>query len=88
MEIDGKKFFDRLRLTSDPLKERYSKVEIETAAAAAEAGSSVPPALEERAEKIAGEIAAARKKGASVICAFGAHAVKNGLGRLLGNMLK
>jgi hypothetical protein len=88
MEVDGKRFFDRSRLTSGPLKERYSKVEIETAAGAAEAVRAVPAALEERVEAIAGEIASARKKGASVICAFGAHAIKNGLGRLLGNMLK
>ncbi|MDR1419558.1 MAG: hypothetical protein LBI86_04230 [Treponema sp.] len=88
MEIDGKKIFERLRITSSPLKERCSKVEIESAAAAAESGNAVPPETEERVEKIAAEIAAARKKGASVICAFGAHAIKNGLGRLLGAMLK
>jgi hypothetical protein len=79
--------FDRCRITSSPLKERYSKVEIESASAEAERGA-VSPALAEKAEKIAGEIIAARKKGASVICASGAHAVKNGLGRLLGLMLK
>jgi hypothetical protein len=45
------------------------------------------PALEEDAEKIVGEIITARKKDASVICAFGAHSIKNGLGRLLGNLL-
>ncbi|MDR1047065.1 MAG: hypothetical protein LBL64_04765, partial [Treponema sp.] len=79
--------FDRFRITSSPIKERYSKVEIEAAAEEAERGT-VPPALAEEAEIIAGEIIAARKKGASVICASGAHAVKNGLGRLLGAMLK
>ncbi|MDR0655775.1 MAG: hypothetical protein LBG22_05615 [Treponema sp.] len=79
--------FDRSRITSSPIKQRYSKVEIEAAAEEAERGA-VPPALAEKAEKIAGEIIAARKKDASVICASGAHAVKNGLGRLLGAMLK
>ncbi|MDR1655379.1 MAG: hypothetical protein LBR96_05205 [Treponema sp.] len=79
--------FDRSRISSSPLKERYSKVEIEAATEEAERGV-VLPALAEEAEKIAGEIIAAHKKGASVICASGAHAVKNGLGRLLGAMLK
>ncbi|MDR2303235.1 MAG: hypothetical protein LBE10_01420 [Treponema sp.] len=79
--------FDRSRITSSPLKERHNKVEIEAAVEEAERGA-VPPVLEEATEKIAGEIIAARKKGASVICASGAHAIKNGLGRLLGVMLK
>jgi hypothetical protein len=92
MKIVEEKFFDRMRVTSAPLKERYSKVTIETATEEAEAGiaegSKDPPALEEKADKIADEIIAAKKKDASVICAFGAHAIKNGLGRLLGSMLK
>jgi hypothetical protein len=91
------KLFDRSRLNSYPLAERYSKVEIEAAAAEAEAaettafgraGAEGKAALEERVEPIAAAIAAARKRGAQVICAFGAHAIKNGLGRLLGRMLK
>ena len=45
--------FDRSRITSSPIKERYSKIEIEAAAEEAERGT-VPPALAEKAEKIAG----------------------------------
>lgn len=88
MNMEGTTIFDRSRLNSSPLAERYSKVTIETAAAEAEAGRPLAAELEERVEHIAAEITAARKNGAQVICAFGAHAIKNGLGRLLGSMLK
>ncbi|MCL2472616.1 MAG: hypothetical protein FWF26_02960, partial [Treponema sp.] len=81
------KFFDRSTMTYYDLRERISKVDIVSACVSADSPCSVPPALEEKAETIADEIVAARTKGASVICAFGAHAIKNGLGRLLGEML-
>ena len=81
------KFFDPSAITSYPLKERYSKVDIVSACVSPENDTAVPPALEEKAGKIAEEILTARSRGASVICAFGAHAIKNGLGRLLGEML-
>jgi hypothetical protein len=80
--------FNRDAMTYFPLKERMSKVNITDACIAADTWDHpIPPQLVEKTKSIAGEITRARRKGASVICAFGAHAVKNGLGRLLGQML-
>ena len=73
-------------MTYYPLKERSSRIDIVSACVSADY-PDVSRALTEKAELIAREIIAARAKGASVICAFGAHAIKNGLGRLLGEML-
>ena len=74
-------------MTYYPLKERINKTDIVSACVSADTELVIPPLLEEKAEAIAEEIAAARERGASVICAFGAHAIKNGLGKLLGEML-
>ena len=75
-------------MTYYPLSQRISKVEITETSISADAWEKpVPPEIEEKTDCIAGEIIQARKRGASVICAFGAHAIKNGLGRLLGQML-
>lgn len=74
-------------MTYYPLKERHSKVDIVSACVSADNEIAIPPALEEKAECIAEQIIAARAKNAQVICAFGAHAIKNGLGRLIGEML-
>ncbi|MDR0495851.1 MAG: hypothetical protein LBG95_09535 [Treponema sp.] len=82
------KVFDRGKMTYYPLRERTSKVSIETACISADTWEEpIPPPLAAQTEGIAREIISAREKGASVICAFGAHAIKNGLGRLLGEML-
>ena len=82
-------FFDRDKMTFYPLKERNSKVTINEAAVSEDTwDQAISPSLEEKAECIAAEIIRARKKDAAVICAFGAHAIKNGLGRLLGEMLE
>ena len=81
-------FFDRSRMRYFPLRERFSKVDITSACVSADTWASpIPPRLEEKAAFIAEEILLAQKRGAQVICAFGAHSVKNGLGRLLGDML-
>jgi len=83
-----KKFFDASAMTYFPLKERLSKVDIVSSCVSPDSPDiDIPSALKEKAESIANEIRAARSKNASVICAFGAHAIKNGLGRLLGEML-
>lgn len=88
MKLTETPAFDYGKMTYFPLQERASKVEIETACISAETWERpIPPSLAEETEKIADEIIGAGKKGASVICAFGAHAVKNGLGKLLGEML-
>lgn len=84
------KEFNRLDMRYYPLSERWSKVDIQTA--------SVPPELMDITEldaslrtflyQIAEQILQARQKDAAVICAFGAHAIKNGLGRLIGSFLE
>jgi hypothetical protein len=80
--------FNRNNMTYYPLKERMSKVNITDACIAADTWDHpIPPALTEKTKSIAEEITYARRKSASVVCAFGAHAIKNGLGRLLGQML-
>ena len=86
--------FDRGRMTYFPLVKRLSKVDIKTAALTpgkiieSNEGKKPNPALDDKIRTISAEIKQARGKGASVICAFGAHAIKNGLGPLLGSMLK
>jgi len=84
------KQFDRFAMEYLPLKDRYSKVDI------VEASVDVQPMdvgmldedVRNRIQCIADEILAARRNGASVICAFGAHSIKNGLGHLLGSFLE
>ena len=81
-------FFNREGMSYYPLKDRISKVIISSASISEDSWDQpIPEPLVNTTERIAGEISAARERGASVICAFGAHAVKNGLGRLLGEML-
>ncbi len=81
--------FDRNIMTYYPLAMRKNKVDITR--------SCVDPvndpvflseSLQKSTSDIAEQILRSRDKGASVICAFGAHAIKNGLGRLLGSMVK
>jgi len=80
--------FDRNKMTYYPLADRISKITIPEACISADTWDRpVPPSLEEATKRIAAEIIRARENGASVICAFGAHAIKNGLGRLLGELL-
>ncbi|MDR0290323.1 MAG: hypothetical protein LBI06_05245, partial [Treponema sp.] len=80
--------FDRNKMTHYPLNERSGNVAIADACICEDAWDSpISPMIEEKTKQIANEIILARRKGASVICAFGAHAIKNGLGRLMGQML-
>jgi hypothetical protein len=81
------KYFNRSRITCYPLSERINRVDI--AAACISPENYQRPLSQELCEKldlIAEEITRAEKNNRSVICAFGAHAIKNGLGRLLGDM--
>ena len=81
--------FDRTEMIFPPLSERYSKVSI-TETSAEPVGvdlSRFEGGLVSHCEKIAEEISAAREEGAAVVCAFGAHSIKNGLGRLIGALL-
>ena len=87
-----KHFFNRSNMTYFPLSERRNKIDITAAALSADALSPHSfinsPQLEEKLRPLATEIKKARERGSQVICAFGAHTIKNGLGPLLGEMLK
>lgn len=78
------KLFNRYEMNYKPLDERESKINIsETSVNPQENTLQLTADLEEKMTRIAHEIINARKKGASVILAFGAHTIKNGLGRVL-----
>lgn len=80
---------DRSRFLSNPLKARASRVLIERDVVAVDAE---PAGLSGRAMETIHEAAArivrARKNGKAVILTFGAHAIKNGLGLVLGKLIE
>jgi hypothetical protein len=79
--------FDRSQMRYYPLSERKNFVNIEERRVDPDHTDIViDEALALRADTIASEILLARERGASVILAFGAHTIKNGLGWLLGEM--
>ena len=81
--------FDRSRVESRPLSRRKNKVKItETRVDPRQAGETLPEELERKLEAMAREILRARDRKRSVILAFGAHAIKNGLGPLLGDLAR
>jgi hypothetical protein len=83
------KLFDRSSMRYLPLAQRENKVSIAERSVDPERDSTpIPEALRERTAIMAEEILEAREKGASVIVAFGAHAIKNGLGRLFGDFAR
>ncbi len=83
------KQFDRTQLTTFPLCQRTSKSAIEKIAWHP---SAAPPPVSEPHRALIGRIAEqiidARACGASVILAFGAHLIKNGLGPLVGRLVQ
>ena len=82
--------FDRTEMIYPPLADRYSKVDITEASVEPESVSldGFDSVLVAHCEKIAEEIRSAKAGGAAVVCAFGAHSIKNGLGRLIGALLE
>jgi len=80
---------DRRRLTLRPLGERTNRVVIERDAVRP---GQEPGELSESAEAVVVEAArrvkAAREAGRPVVIAFGAHAIKNGLGPVLIHMME
>ena len=84
------KQFNRLEMEFLPLGERYSKVSITEASVEPYAFDldSVDDGLLRIIDKIADQILEARRNGSAVMCAFGAHAIKNGLGRVIGTLVK
>jgi hypothetical protein len=81
--------FDRSRLLIKKLSERRNKIDIRTHAVdPGEKPENLSPDAEAIIEKTAGKIRAAREKGSSVILAFGAHTIKNGLSPVLIALMK
>lgn len=79
-----KKLFDRSRVRVKPLAERVNKLDIRRDAVDPDAyAAPLSPQAEADAVEAAWQSRAARKRGAPVILAFGAHAIKNGLSKLL-----
>lgn len=76
--------FDRFAVRMKPLAERINKFQIETRAILP--GAEPPPLGARAAEgirELAERIRNARRNGRPVICALGAHSIKNGLGPVL-----
>lgn len=84
------KQFDRFSMEYLPIGERYSKVDIIEASMNPDGTGDIQicPRQLEYFKGIASEIKEARKYGSSVVCAFGAHTIKNGMGRILGKLLE
>lgn len=81
--------FNRQEMTYYPLSERENKVAIrETSIEPHTYTGTITAELQQKASLIAQQILEANRMQASVICAFGAHTIKNGAGKLLGMMAK
>ncbi len=81
--------FDKNNMVYYPLNERYSKVEIERDYIRIDAKPDTDdPISIKKIKTISNEIISAREKKASVILAFGAHTIKNGLALVLGELIK
>ena len=83
------KKFDRSKLTIRPLSERKNQISIEKSVVPLTAKSAVlKKEVKELIIKTADKIRIARDKNRSVIIAFGAHTIKNGLGQILIELIK
>jgi hypothetical protein len=83
------RLFDRSRIQVKPLAERINKLDIQSISIDPYLYSGpISPDAERDAACAAAEALQARERGASVILAFGAHSIKNGLSRLLIELLE
>lgn len=80
--------FDRTKLITLPLAERNSKSAIEKIAIDPDTIPPQPEGNEAIIDEIADTIVQAKQNEASVILAFGAHLIKNGLGLVLRRMIQ
>ena len=83
------KYFDRHKMEFYPLGSRKSKVKIdETSILPDDTAAPIGKMMMDRMDTIACEIKEARKNRKSVILTFGAHTIKNGLGRILAALIE
>lgn len=83
------KQFDRSKIKYASLSERKNKVRIATDYIKVDTYAAVADStLLLRISQIAKELKEARRVGASRMCVFGAHTIKNGLGPLLASFVK
>ena len=83
------KLFDRSRMRYLPLDTRRNKVDIiMSVVTEKDFAGPISGNLSDRIGRIADEIVSARQRGSAVMCAFGAHAIKNGMGQLLGRLVQ
>jgi hypothetical protein len=84
-----KRYFDREHIETLPLARRKNKLEIEASLVEPESfGILLSPEARADVAAAAAEIRAARKRGAAVVLAFGAHSIKNGLSRVLARLME
>ena len=83
------KYFDRSKMYFYPLQSRKSKVKIDEASILTnDTAAALGEKLMERMDTIAREIKEARKNKKSVMLTFGAHTIKNGLGKVLAALIE
>jgi hypothetical protein len=92
MEYNGKyTVFDSRRIGTYPLSERVNKVKLSDIVEPDEIRSKIFEADEETersVSEIAGEVLSARKEGKPVILFTGAHLIKNGLGKVVIDLVR
>jgi len=82
-------YFDRYKMEFYPLKSRKSKVHIvKTSILPETAPKTLTETLMNRLNNIAADIKEARRKNRSVMLAFGAHTIKNGLVKVLAALIE
>ncbi len=79
---------DHRRVALRPLSVRQSKFSIEEIMVDPDTPAPDPGLLAGRLRSVAEKISHARRQGASVMLAYGAHLVKNGLGLVVGRMME
>src|SRR3954470_13025221 len=80
--------FDRFAVSMQSLKARPNKFEIEAQAVSPDREPGpLPAASGEMISALSARIRAARKRERPVACAFGAHAIKNGLGPVFNKLI-
>ncbi|MCQ2142470.1 MAG: hypothetical protein MJY56_00210 [Bacteroidales bacterium] len=87
--MTGQKRFDRKLLLQKPLVERKNKVTVaDIYVKTTDPVPDMDSATSDAVHRVAGYILDARKTGNSVMLAFGAHSIKNGLGHLMVEFIK